>query len=91
MKYLRIEQASGDTFTQVVVVAEDPAAVLRDAARAAEELIDPIPAASEPETAAAAPACVAAPYTSASEQALDFVGQLARELGKALTGRGTSR
>lgn len=79
MKYLRIEQATSETLTHVVVVAEDPAAVLREAARVAEELLNPIPAASEP-AASAEPRCAAAPFKTSSEMAFDFAVQTVRHL-----------
>lgn len=41
MKYVRIDTAARDRVAHLVIVAEDPVAVLRDAARLAEEVLKP--------------------------------------------------
>lgn len=41
MKYVRIDTAARDRVAHLIIVAEDPVAVLRDAARLAEEVLKP--------------------------------------------------
>ncbi|MFO0578359.1 MAG: hypothetical protein U1A78_30505 [Polyangia bacterium] len=81
MKYVRIDAVARDRVAHLVVVAEDPAAVLRDAARSVDAVMGP---AARP-TRAEVRRPEAAERPTSSERACAFVarglGHLIRHIG----------
>ena len=88
MKYVRIDAVARDRVAHLVVVAEEPAAVLRDAARSVDALMGP--AARPAARAGASPREVAERPTS-SELICAFVARgvcrLVRNIGARMAAR----